>query len=599
MDRDKQKAGTTRLAIAIVGSALILGGSAWIQHKYFPQSFPVKNASVNSPQDKAIQSELKESATGFLTSTTSRETVSKKEESPRIQISGKMLKGSIRLRGAEIDDLISLKYRETLDKNSPYVRLLSAEDSKTPTYVSIGWKQNLENQNVKIPTSETLWQADNTLLEAGGKPVDLSWNNGEGLTFKIKISLDEQYMFNVQQEIVNNSQKNITLQPYQMVHRNYLPANTGSMTEYLGPIGVSDGKLKDMSYKDIKKKSEASGNIAWSNSGAGGWGGIADKYWLVAAGVPQSQQMTLSYAHLPSVKENGDYQVSLAMPALVTPSNATSKIETYVYAGPKSSPILSHYEKSCGLKSFDSAIDFGWFSFLTRPILYLLHYLYGFIGNFGLALMALTVIVKIILFPLASKAAVSAARMKLLAPKMAEIKKQYQSDPKTMNQKVMGLYREEKVNPAAGCLPILIQAPIFFCLYKMLNMSFDERQAPFFGWIKDLSVPDPTNIFNLFGLLPFDPTVVSPFLHVSLWGLALGLTFWMMQRQTMVSLDPAQARIMQFMPLVYVFIMSDFPAGLLVYYTWNNVLTYLQQAYIQRRTVLPVPVKGGVIEGKK
>ncbi|QCE35555.1 membrane protein insertase YidC [Acetobacteraceae bacterium] len=595
MDNDKQQA-STRLAVAIIGSALIIGASTWVQYKFFPHPEAQKKASVIS----ADQQQTSAQPQGTEVQKSEAPVIPKPSEPVRrIEITGEKLQGSLNLRGAVLDDLVSLKYKETLDKDSPHVRFLSAQDSSYPTYVTIGWNQLSENASTKLPNLETVWQSSDNELKAGGNPILLTWDNGEGVNFKIKISLDKQYMFNIQQEVENNSNNKITLQSYQTVHRDFLPKNAGSFTEYLGPIGAINAVLKDIGYKDIKKNSEATGGLAWSDTGSGGWGGITDKYWLVAAGAQKDQKVTLSYKHQQSLKESGDYLVSLTSAPSLTDSQTESSTKSLVFVGPKDFSLLSAYQKQYSLDRFDSAIDFGWFSFLTRPILWVLHWLYGLIGNFGLALMALTVIVKILLFPLASKAAVSAARMKLLAPKMAELKKKYSSDPKAMNQQMMALYREEKVHPAGGCLPILIQAPIFFCLYKMLNISLDERQAPFFGWIKDLSVPDPTNIFNLFGLLPFNPTVISPFLHVSLWGLALGFTFWMMQKQTMVSMDPAQARIMQFMPLVYVFIMSDFPAGLLIYYTWNNILTYLQQAYIQRRTVLPVPVKGGVIEGKK
>lgn len=506
----------------------------------------------------------------------------------RLAISGPDVRGSFNLRGARLDDLLLTRYRETVAKNSPLVHLLNPIGSAEPTYVVLGW-ENAPGFATRLPDVHTLWETDGGELTPD-HPVTLHWDNGAGVTFLIHLALDDHYMFTVRQEVNNKSGQPVSVLPFQRVQRDYLPSTTGSMTAYEGPIGVMNGHLEDLGYKKVRNRSADSANhVAWEATGKGGWVGITDKYWLTAVGALPTDSVTAAYGY---VQPPGAYLASMRdhEPQTVQPGAASTQ-ESHVFAGAKVPALLEHYEETLGLPDFDEAIDYGYLSFLTRPILRVLDWLYVHIGNFGLALLALTLIIKIVLSPLAYKAAVSAARMRLLAPKIKELRETGKSDPMALNQKVMALYREEKVNPMGGCLPILIQAPIFFCLYKMLNISIDERHAPFFGWIRDLSVPDPTNLFNLFGLLPFDPTHFSSFLHVSAWGLALGVTFWLLQRQSMISMDPAQARVMQFMPLIYVFVMSSFPAGLMVYYTWNNVLTWLQQWIIERHTKLPVPVR--------
>lgn len=568
-----------RTFLAIIISAIVLFGFSYFSPK--PQHQETSQRSVSSPSAPAVpqvqQSQAHEEASSSLSER-------------RLHIAGKDVQGTFNLRGARLDDLVLTKYRETLAKDSPLVRLLDRASSDHPGYLVIGWS-NTSGYTTRLPNTSTLWESDSNEL-APGKPVTLHWDNGAGVSFRIRLSLDNHYMFTLTQEVDNHSGQPVSVHPFQRVQRDYLPAETGSFTEYEGPISVMNGRLADNGYKNLRKGADGPDHVSWQASGKGGWGGITDKYWLTAIGADASSFVTARYAYDPQQGRDGSYRVTFSSrdPQLVQ-QGATLGFVSHIFAGAKVPSLLRHYDKNLGLTGFDKAIDFGWFSFITRPILYLLHWLYVHIGNFGLALMVLTLIVKIILFPLASKAAASAARMRLVAPKVSEIREKYKSEPMVMNQKIMGLYKEEKINPAGGCLPILIQAPIFFCLYKMLNISIDERHAPFFWWIRDLSVPDPTNVLNLFGLLPFDPTNIASFLHLSVLGAAMGVTFWLMQRQSMVSMDPAQARVMQIMPLVYVFVMSGFPAGLLVYYTWNNVLTFLQQHYIQRRIQLPKPLK--------
>ncbi len=509
----------------------------------------------------------------------------------RLAVRSPDVQGSFNLRGARLDDLELTRYRETIAHDSPLVRLLDKAGSKAPNYLVLGW-QNAAGDKTRVPDEHSLWQVDGEQeVLTPEQPVTLYWDNGANVRFIIHLAQDRHYMVTVRQEVENHSGQPISLYPFQRVQRDYLPENTGSLTEFEGPVSVMERDLTRNDYKDIRKGADKPGHVAWEATGKGGWGGITDKYWLTAVGADPALPVRLQESYVP--EGAGSYRVTfMPQEPMVIQDGARLGQGSYLFAGAKEPGLLRYYDRKLGLARFDDSIDFGWsaFSYLNKPILFLLHWLYAHIGNFGLALMALTLLVKILLFPLASKAAQSSARMRLVAPKVTELRQKYKDDPVTMNQKVMALYKEEQINPVGGCLPMLIQAPIFFCLYKMLNLSIDERHAPFFGWIKDLSVPDPTNLFNLFGLLPFDPTHIVSFLHLSIWGAALGITFWLLQKHSMIQMDPAQARIMQFMPVVYVFVMSSFPAGLLVYYTWNNVLTFLQQHYIERRTALPVPL---------
>ncbi len=585
-----------RIILAVALSALILiGFNVFLS--------PDRHKTVEAQNAAPVPAAVAPSAPPAPVSADSAEEADDHQEH-RLKVVSSDVQGSFNLRGARLDDLELTRYRETIAKDSPLVRLLDRAGSEKPNYLVIGW-ENAAGFTTRLPNEQSLWKVDGTQTSLTPEtPVTLYWDNGAGVRFIIHLAQDHHYMMSVQQEVENHSGQPVSVYPFQRVQRDYLPEETGSFVAYEGPIAVMNGKLADEGYKSLRTDGNGPTHVSWTDSGKGGWGGITDKYWLTAIGADASSNVRAQYSYLP--EGHGSYRVTfMSQEPQVIQDGARLGQGSHLFAGAKEPGLLRYYGRKLGLPRFDDSIDFGWFSFLTKPILFLLHWLYAHIGNFGLALMVMTLIVKILLFPLASKAAQSAARMRMIAPKVTEIREKYKNDPMAMNQKVMALYKEEKINPAGGCLPMLIQAPIFFCLYKMLNLSIDERHAPFFGWIKDLSVPDPTNLFNLFGLLPFDPTHIFSFLHLSVWGAALGITFWLLQKHSMVSMDPAQARIMQFMPVVYVFVMSSFPAGLLVYYTWNNVLTFLQQHYIERRTSLPVPLvsrkgksprKGGAVK---
>lgn len=504
---------------------------------------------------------------------------------PRVKIAAPRLKGSVSLLGARIDDLVLTDYRETLAPDSPLVRLLEPRSDDKPYYVQYGWSAS--EPNVKVPDNDTAWAASGDTLSPG-KPVTLSWDNGQGLTFQLILSVDDNYMFAVDQRVQNNTGAPVKLYPWSRIRRDYTPAVSGYYILFEGLLGVSNGTLQETTYAKAKSEGEKHDGIAFEATAPGGWAGVTDKYWLTALIPDQPMTSTVTFRHIP---ENGDhYQVDYAAhDPQVVPANGDVLMRTHLFAGAKVVSLLDHYESEFGIPNFDKAVDFGWFYFLTKPIFYALDWLNGVFGNFGVAILVFTVFVKALFFPLANYSYRSMSRMKLLAPKMQSMRERFKDDPARMQQEMMALYRAEKVNPASGCLPMVIQIPVFFSLYKVIFVTIEMRQAPFFGWIRDLSAVDPTNIFNLFGLLPFDPTTISPFLHLGAWPLIMGLTMYFQQRLNPPPPDPTQAKMFQFMPVIFTFMLARFPAGLVIYWSWNNLLSIAQQWLIMRRTQLPRP----------
>jgi YidC/Oxa1 family membrane protein insertase len=400
--------------------------------------------------------------------------------------------------------------------------------------------------------------------------------------------VDADYMFSVAQRVRNATGQPVQLYPWARLRRDYTPQLSGYAVLFEGLLGVEDGSLKEVSYSSAKSEGEKHDGVAYAKQAAGGWAGITDKYWLAALVPDQTTDSNLTFRHL---AEAGDhYQVDYAThdPQTVPPGGEAS-LQTHLFAGAKVVKLLDRYETQYSIPNFDKAVDFGWFYFLTKPIFYAIDWLNEGLGNFGLAIMAFTLFVKALFFPLANYSYRSMSRMKLLGPKMTSLRERLKDEPQKLQSEMMALYREEKVNPASGCLPMLIQIPVFFSLYKVIIVTIEMRQAPFFGWIRDLSQVDPTNVFNLFGLLPFDPSVYSHFLHLGAWPLIMGGTMFLQQRLNPPPPDPMQARIFQFMPLIFMFMLANFPAGLVIYWSWNNSLSVAQQWLIQRRTRLPKP----------
>lgn len=488
----------------------------------------------------------------------------------RIDIDAPRLHGSISLKGGLIDDLTMIGYHKTIDPQSPEIVLLSPRGSVDAYYTGFGWTGS-ETQT--LPGLDTEWSADGSALSVG-EPLTLSWDNGTGLVFKRIFTIDENYMFTVEQRVENSTGEALTLYPYGLVTRYGTPETTGFYILHEGLLGVVDGQLQEIDYDDI---SEEPAGISAETTG--GWVGITDKYWLTTLIPNQSEKVQTRF----TFRKEGVYDVYqadyLGAPVIV-PANGSASSQNRVFAGAKEVSLLDGYAEDFGIVNFDLAIDFGWFYFLTKPIFLALLWINSHVANLGVAILLLTVVIKLIFFPLANKSYVSMSKMKKLQPEMVKLRERFSDDKVQLNQAMMALYKKEKVNPASGCLPILVQIPVFFALYKVLFVTIEMRHAPFFGWIQDLSAPDPTSIFNLFGLIPFTP---PDFLMIGVWPLLMGLSMYIQQKLNPQPADPIQAKIFLYMPLFFMFLLASFPAGLVIYWAWNNTLSILQQWVIMRR----------------
>ena len=499
-------------------------------------------------------------------------------ESERISIENDFINGSINLTGARIDDIILKKYRVDLSSDSENVKFLSPKGSDKPYFAEYGWVTS-NNNKIELPNANTVWKSNKSIISPED-PVVLSWDNGNGLIFKRTISIDTEYMFSIHQTIINNTSEDIILYPYGLINRTGVPKLSGLFILHEGPIGVLNDRVKELDYDDLeddKKISEKSKK---------GWIGITDKYWLAAL-IPN--QESNFEGHFQSFSRGADikFQTSYLGPQIIIASNNQASYISQFYAGAKEVPILDKHEEN-GIPMFDRAIDFGWFYIITKPLSYLLHFFSSYMGNVGLAIIALTICIRIILFPLANKSFKSMNKMKILQPKMMEIRERFGNDKVQMQKEVMALYKKEKANPLAGCLPILLQIPVFFALYKVLTVTLEMRQAPFFGWIKDLSVPDPYSIFNIFGLIPID---LPSFLIIGTWPLLMGATMFLQQKLNPAPPDPIQAKVMAMLPFIFIFLFAQFAAGLVLYWTCNNILSIAQQWIIMKKMDTNKPVK--------
>ncbi len=492
----------------------------------------------------------------------------------RINIINDELQGSISLLGARIDDLVLKKYRKTLDPESDQIRFLKKTDEREPFFIQFGWSSPNKN---KVPNGNTVWKSSKPSLDPNN-PVTLTWNNGEGLKFSQIISIDDNFMIKVIQKVKNETNNSVNLYPYGLIRRSGEPETTGFFVLHEGPLGVFDGSLKEHSYSDLKETGQKGMSIKTEENG--GWIGITDKYWMAALIPDQDTNSNFTFRY---VNNSASYQTDFLGELSKIPANGEIEIVSRVFSGAKKLNLLDKYEEDLKIKNFDLAIDFGWFYFLTKPFFYALSWANNILGNFGLAILAITVVVKIIFFPLANKSYKSMARMRVLTPQLQQLRERFGNDRQKMNMEMMALYKREKVNPAAGCLPILVQIPVFFALYKVLFVSIEMRQAPFFGWIKDLSALDPTSIFNLFGLLPYSTDFLPDFLNLGIWPLLMGATMVLQQRLNPKPPDPVQAQIFAWMPVVFTFLLATFPAGLVIYWTWNNLLSIAQQWIITRK----------------
>ena len=498
--------------------------------------------------------------------------------SPRLAIRTPSLEGSFALKGGRLDDLVLVKYRETADPNSSKVTLLSPAGGPQPYFAEYGWLAASGSQ-AKVPDRDAVWAIEKGDALTPQTPVSLTWDNGQGLVFRRTLAVDNDYMFKIVDEVENKTNAEVSLLPYARVNRVGAPKTQAFYILHEGLIGVSGAEgLQEVTYAQalkevLPKKLE---NVT------GGWLGITDKYWAATLIPDQKEPYRATFAAMKASNpgELDAFQADYLRGALAIPPNARKGVEGHLFAGAKQATLIDGYESSLGIQTFDRMIDWGWFYFITRPLFRLMEFINGIVHNFGITILVLTVLVKAAFFPLANKQYASMARMKRLQPEMARIKELYKDDAQRQQKETFELYRKEKINPLAGCWPILLQIPVFFALYKVLFVTIDMRHAPFFGWIKDLSAPDPTSFINLFGLLPFD---APSFLHIGIWPLIMGITMWVQMQLNPPQPDPIQQQVFAWMPVMFTFLLGSFPAGLVIYWAWSNSLSIAQQWVINTK----------------
>jgi YidC/Oxa1 family membrane protein insertase len=513
-------------------------------------------------------------------------------ESPRVKLDAPAIYGSIALKGGRIDDVSFKAYRETVDPNSPNIVLLAPAGSPVPYYAEAGFIAD-PGANLVLPGPDTLWQADHdTLTETS--PVTLAYDNGQGLVFRRKIAVDDRYMFTVTDSVENKSTQAVTLHPYAFVKRHGKPVTSGYYRVHEGFVGViGESGVQEIRYDKIEKEDHATKNFA----GTGGWLGLTDKYW--AAAVIPDQGIAVEASYSGSGGAPMIYQAGFAgTEGRTLAPGASSEFTSRVFAGAKETATLDKYQANLGIEKFDLLIDWGWFYFITRPMFRLLDLIYKFVGNFGVAILCITVLVKGLFFPLANRSYRAMAKMKSVQPQITAIKDRFPDDKPKQQAEIMALYKREKINPLSGCLPVLIQLPVFFALYKVLVITIEMRQAPFFGWIRDLSQPDPTNVFNLFGLIPFDPTQIpafGPYLAIGVWPLIMGITMFVQMKVNPEPTDPMQKQVFTWMPVIFTFTLGNFASGLVIYWSWNNLLSVIQQTAIMKRAGVKIELWDNLI----
>jgi YidC/Oxa1 family membrane protein insertase len=499
--------------------------------------------------------------------------------SPRVEIDTPSLKGSISLKGGRIDDLTLKDYRVTVEPDSPNVVLLSPAGAPHAYYTEHGF---VGDKSLPLPNVETVWQVQGSGRLTQETPLTLTYDNGKGLVFTRTVSVDDKYMFTVDDKVANNGSESVTLYPYALVSRHERPPVAGFFILHEGLIGVMDESgLEEISYQN------AVDNPPATFKSKGGWLGITDKYWATVVVPEQGKQFEAKFSGTQNAGGSDRFQTDYLMAPLTIQAGGTGQTKGHAFAGAKEVNVVDGYATKYGIPHFDLLIDWGWFYFLTKPLFFALDYFFKLVGNFGVSILIVTVLIKLVLFPLANKSYVAMSKMKKLAPEMQRIKERYGDDRMRMQQAMMELYKKEKVNPASGCLPILVQIPVFFALYKVLFVTIEMRHAPFFGWIKDLSAPDPTSIFNLFGLIPWDPPT---FLMIGIWPLIMGVTMWVQMKLNPAPPDPVQQKIFTWMPVFFTFLLASFPAGLVIYWAWNNLLSVLQQSVIMARQGVEIPL---------
>ena len=491
----------------------------------------------------------------------------------RVKIETESIVGSINLKGLRIDDIVLKKYNETQEEFSEKIRVLQPIDTYDGYEVTFGWIKN-QDANFETPNAESIWKVSNSNATlTSNNEVEFEWSNTTGQTFVTTIGLDEDYLFDITQEVKNNSNEEIIINNASKVTRKQAPSLSGMFILHEGLLGVLQEKLELIDYDDLKDDEETL-NFESDN----GWVGITDKYWLAALIPDQNKSFKAIYTY-----DNGYIAYYRSLNATKVAAGSDHIVESQIFIGAKEAKLIDRYQEDYGIYNFDLAIDWGWFYFLTKPLFNVIYFFSELSGNFGLAIIILTVITRIVFFPLANWSFISMAKMKMLQPEMTRIKELHKDDRAQQQQALMALYKKEKVNPISGCLPILIQIPFFFAIYKMLFVSIEMRHAPFYGWIQDLASKDPTTIFNAFGLIPWDP---PSFLIIGIWPILMGLTMYIQQKLNPAPPDPIQARIFMFLPLFITILLAQFAAGLVIYWTTNNVLSIIQQWIINKRTTV-------------
>ena len=551
----------------ILSTAILIGWSMYFENPDEAQRKRLEIQGKTETQTNIQKPETPQTGKILPTKAISRSDALK--ESDRVFIENSNLSGSISLRGALIDDIILKNYRETLDKNSKPIVVLSPKKSEDGYFIESGWATT--KSDIKVPDNNSVWQIREGKKLTPSSPVTLEWNNREGVVFSKKIEVDDKYLFKITETIRNEKSKTIELFHYSQITKNTKPNTENFYILHEGLIGVVDKNLKEETYSTIEKEKK-------TYTGKSGWFGITDKYWMSAI-IPESgKSFKGEYSFANSYKAN----FIISEPTIANPQKSTSNT-LKIFIGAKEVYPIDNYTEKEKIDRFDLSIDWGWFYFITKPLFFVIDYIFKIVGNFGVAIIILTLLVRILFFPLNNYSFKSMAKMKVLQPEMLRIKELYKDDMKRTQQEMMALYKREKVNPLSGCLPILVQIPIFFAVYKMLFVTLEMRHAPFFGWIKDLSAADPTTIFNLFGLIPWNP---PSFLMIGVWPILMGITMYFQMKLNPTPPDPIQAKIFAFFPLIMTVMLATFPSGLVVYWTVSNVLTIAQQYYIMKKTTV-------------
>ncbi len=559
------------LYLAVLLSIIVI----FITNNYL---FPNKNKNIQKPTNLDIQIEdtvSEPTKTQEIKLVEKYNPITKEEaigQDRRIKIETPQITGSLRLRGARFDDISLNNYKVSLEENSANIDLLKPAKTKEPYFAEIGWLST--DKNLKTPNKNTFWQTNSNTLTPNS-PITLKWNNGQGVDFILDISVDEDFMFSITQRVENNSNKEISLFPYGLVSKTRSKnTKVARAIVHEGPLGVVNSSLEETKYSNIKKDELEEFKTT------GGWTGITDKYWLTALAFDQTAKDVKTRYSYAETNSGDRYQADFISPVIKIAAKSSKQVTTHLFSGAKEIKLLDKYKDELNIDRFDLAIDFGWYYFLTKPFFYILDFLYIFLGNMGWAIIIFAALLRFLMFPIANKSYTSMSKMKKVQPKVQALQERYKEDKMRLQQEMMALYKKEKINPAAGCLPMLIQIPVFFSLYKVLYISIEIRHTPFFGWIKDLSAPDPTSVFTLFGLLPIP---LPGFLDIGVWPLVMGITMYLQQKLNPTPANKEQAKMMMMMPIIFTFMLGNFAAGLVIYWTLSNILSIIQQKAIMNK----------------